>query len=148
MQTDYTLANLQSMPREELETFSMRMLHRLVPEESASELFTFDAEETENEERLQAAKFDAMLRLHAIALSELPALFGESNNAQQNIVRMSRLLLWHFYAVSFNLEKVISLETHCNHVEVLLKSPPSDAFGWVKALTELLHQYAELNQPK
>ncbi|MGY3571260.1 exoribonuclease R [Vibrio paucivorans] len=143
MQRDYTLNSLQSMPREELEEFSLRMIHRLVPEEAMTELFTFEQEETENEERLQSAKFDAMLRMNAIALSELNLAFSESDNAKQNIDRMTRLLLWHFYAVSFHLEKAIPLEVHCDKVETIIKTMPSDAFGWVKTLTELLHYYAE-----
>ena len=96
MQRDYTLSSLQSIPREELEELSLRMIHRLIAEESMTELFTFDADETESDDKLQEAQFDAMLRMSAIALSELPALFSESDNQQQNTLRMQRLLLWHF----------------------------------------------------
>ncbi|MEZ9069911.1 exoribonuclease R [Vibrio splendidus] len=146
MQRDYTLTCLNNMPREELEEFSLRMIHRLVPEDAMTELFTFEQEEVTNEERMQSAKFDAMLRMTAIALSEVNLAFSESDNSQQNIERMTRLLLWHFYAMSFNLEQAISLETHCDKVEKILLKAPTEAFGWVKELTELLHFYAEVNE--
>ncbi|MGF1745765.1 exoribonuclease R [Vibrio minamisatsumaniensis] len=145
MQRDYTLTCLTTMPREELEEFSLRMIHRLVPEEAMTELFTFEQEEVASEERMQSAKFDAMLRMTAIALSEVNLAFSESENSQQNIERMTRLLLWHFYAISFNLEQAISLEVHCNKVEKILLQAPTEAFGWVKELTELLHFYAKIN---
>jgi hypothetical protein len=58
------------------------------------------------------------------------------------------LVLWHFYAVSFNLENAISLQTHCNHVELLLHNRPKDVLGWVKTLNDLLHAYAEINAEK
>jgi hypothetical protein len=141
---DYTYDALSSTSKDELTELSLRMLHRLVPEESASELFTFESEETESEERLQEAQFDAMLRLSAIALSELPALFSESENAAQNTLRMQRLLLWHFYAISFQLERAIPLEVHCNHVEVILKQAPVNAIEWIATLTDLLRQYAKI----
>lgn len=143
---DYTYKALDVTPKEELTELSLRMLHRLVPEESANELFTFESEETESEERLQEAQFDAMLRLSAIALSELPALFAESENAAQNTLRMQRLLLWHFYAVSFQLERAIPLEVHCNHVEVILKQAPTSAIEWIATLTDLLRQYAKIGE--
>ncbi|MDN3702045.1 exoribonuclease R [Vibrio artabrorum] len=145
MQRDYTLTCLTTMPREELEEFSLRMIHRLVPEEAMTELFTFEQEEVASEERMQSAKFDAMLRMTAIALSEVNLAFSESENSQQNIERMTRLLLWHFYAISFNLEQAISLKVHCNKVEKILLQAPTEAFGWVKELTELLHFYAKIN---
>ncbi|MGL6260968.1 exoribonuclease R [Vibrio sp. WXL103] len=141
---DYTYDSLNQANKDELTELALRLIHRLVPEESVSELFTFESEETESEERLQEAQFDAMLRLSAIALAELPALFAESENATQNIQRMQRLLLWHFYAVSFQLERAISLEVHCNHVEVVLKQAPSNVIEWVATLTDLLRQYAEI----
>ncbi len=146
MQRDYTYTCLSQMPHDELEELSLRMVHRLVPEESMTELFTFESEETANEDKLQEAQFDAMLRMNAIALSELPALFAESENRAQNVVRMQRLLLWHFYSVSFHLERAIPLETHCNHVEVLVKSAPQNALEWVTALTDLLRQYSQIAQ--
>ncbi|MGD8170720.1 exoribonuclease R [Vibrio sp. TRT 21S02] len=146
MERDYTYASLKQASPEELETLSMRLIHRLLPEESMSELFTFEQEEVANEERYQAAQFDAMLRMTAIALGEVPALFSGSENAQQNTLRMTRLLLWHFYAVSFHLANTIPLETHCNHVEFIIKKAPKDAFAWTKELTELLHQYAKIHE--
>jgi hypothetical protein len=146
MQRDYTYQSLSVMSRDELEELSLRMVHRLVPEESMTELFTFEQSETENEDKLQEAQFDAMLRMNAIALSELPALFSESENKEQNILRMQRLLLWHFYTVSFHLERAIPLETHCNHVEVILKQSPQNALEWVTTLTDLLRQYAQIAQ--
>ncbi|WP_394126299.1 exoribonuclease R [Vibrio hepatarius] len=146
MQRDYTYQSLSVMSRDELEELSLRMVHRLVPEESMTELFTFEQSETENEDKLQEAQFDAMLRMNAIALSELPALFSESENKEQNILRMQRLLLWHFYTVSFHLERAIPLDTHCNHVEVILKQSPQNALEWVTTLTDLLRQYAQIAQ--
>ncbi|KOO15950.1 exoribonuclease R [Vibrio xuii] len=146
MQRDYTYQSLSVMSRDELEELSLRMVHRLVPEESMTELFTFEQSETENEDKLQEAQFDAMLRMNAIALSELPALFSESENKEQNILRMQRLLLWHFYTVSFHLERAIPLETHCNHVEVILKQSPQNAVEWLTTLTDLLRQYAQIAQ--
>lgn len=148
MQRDYTYSSLSQISRDELEELSLKMIHRLVPEESMTELFTFDQEETEDPDKLQEAKFDAMLRMNAIALSELPALFAESDNKQQNIVRMQRLLLWHFYTVSFHLERAIPLETHCNHVEIILKQSPQNALEWVTTLTDLLRQYAQIAQSR
>lgn len=146
MERDYTFASLSTTSREELEELSMRMIQRLVPEESMNELFTFDQEETESEDKMLEARFDAMLRMSAIALSEVPALFSESDNQTQNTVRMQRLLLWHFYASSFQLDRAIPLETHCNHVEVLLKQAPNNALEWVTTLTDLLRQYAQIGQ--
>ncbi|WP_159652492.1 exoribonuclease R [Vibrio atypicus] len=146
MQRDYTYTSLSQSPREELEELSMRMIQRLVPDESMTELFTFDQYETESEDKLLEARFDAMLRMSAIALSEIPALFDESENKEQNIVRMQRLLLWHFYASSFQLESAIPLEVHCNHVEVILKQSPKSALEWVTTLTDLLRQYSQIGQ--
>lgn len=146
MERDYTFASLSATSREELEELSMRMIQRLVPEESMNELFTFDQEEAESEDKLLEARFDAMLRMSAIALSEVPALFSESDNQAQNTIRMQRLLLWHFYASSFQLDRAISLETHCNHAEVLLKQAPSNALEWVTTLTDLLRQYAQIGE--
>ncbi|WP_159736841.1 exoribonuclease R [Vibrio atypicus] len=146
MQRDYTYTSLSQSPREELEELSMRMIQRLVPDESMTELFTFDQDETESEDKLLEARFDAMLRMSAIALSEIPALFDESENKEQNIVRMQRLLLWHFYASSFQLESAIPLEVHCNHVEIILKQSPKSALEWVTTLTDLLRQYSQIGQ--
>ncbi len=53
MQRDYTLNCLITMPRHELEEFSLRMIHRLVPEDAMTELFTFEQEEVASEERMQ-----------------------------------------------------------------------------------------------
>ncbi|WP_114766599.1 exoribonuclease R [Vibrio rhodolitus] len=146
MQHDYTFDYLSNTSREELEELSLRLIHRLVPEEYMSELFTFDGEETESEDKLQEAQLDAMLRLNAIALSQLPALFADSENAAQNILRMQRLVLWHFYAISFRLERAIPLQVHCNHVETLLKQSPENTLEWVTTLTDLLRQYAKIAQ--
>lgn len=146
MQRDYTFDCLSTTAREELEELSLRMIHRLVPEEYLSEIFTFDGEETESEDKLQEAQLDAMLRLNAIALSQLPALFQDSENAAQNTLRMQRLILWHFYAVSFHLERAISLQVHCNHVEAILKQSPENTLEWVTTLTDLLRQYSKIAQ--
>lgn len=145
MLRDYTYQCLVSMPRQELEEFSVRMIGRMVPEDVMSEIFTFDQEEVDSEERMLSARLDASLRMTAIALSEIQQAFDDSDHAKQNSERMTRLVLWHFYAISFNLEQAIPLETHCEHVEQLLANAPSDAFGWVKVLTELLHTYADIN---
>lgn len=110
-----------------------------------TELFTFEQEEVDNEERMLATQLDAILRMTAIALCEIQQAFDDSDNAIQNSERMTRLVLWHFYAVSFNLEKAIPLQTHCNHVEVLLNNRHKNVLGWVKELNDLLHSYAEIN---
>ncbi|MGF1728106.1 exoribonuclease R [Photobacterium kasasachensis] len=146
MERDYKLDCLLTMPRHELEEFSVRVIGRMVPEEMMQELFTFDQEEIDSEDRLKSAQFDAMLRMTAIALGEVKMAFSESDNAQQNTERMIRLILWHFYAMSFNLEEAVTLEQHCDQVEKILSKAPEDAFGWVKVLTELLHTYAELSE--
>ncbi|GAB3519541.1 MULTISPECIES: exoribonuclease R [Photobacterium] len=146
MERDYKLDCLLTMPRHELEEFSVRVIGRMVPEEMMQELFTFDQEEIDSEDRLKSAQFDAMLRMTAIALGEVKMAFSESDNAQQNTERMIRLILWHFYAMSFNLEEAVTLEQHCEQVEKILNKAPEDAFGWVKVLTELLHTYAELSE--
>ncbi|WP_299018011.1 exoribonuclease R [uncultured Photobacterium sp.] len=148
MERDYKLECLMTMPRHELEEFSLRVISRMVPEDVMQELFTFEQEEVDSEDRMKSAQFDAMLRMTAIALGEVKLAFSESENAQQNAERMTRLILWHFYAMSFNLEEAVSLEQHCEQVEKVLKNAPKDAFGWVKVLTELLHNYAELNERK
>ncbi|MFA0442047.1 exoribonuclease R [Vibrio sp. 10N.286.49.C2] len=145
MLRDYTFNCLVTMPRQELEEFSVRMISKMVPEETMSELFTFEHEEVDSEERMMSARLDATLRMTAIALSEIQQAFDDSENAKQNSERMTRLVLWHFYAMSFNLEQAITLEVHCEQVEKLLAKPPLEAFGWVKALTELLHTYANIN---
>ncbi|GEM_PF-674743 len=145
MLRDYTFNCLVTMPRHELEEFSARMISKMVPEDVMSELFTFEQEEVDSEERMMSAQLDATLRMTAIALSEIQQAFDDSNNAKQNSERMTRLVLWHFYAISFNLEQAITLETHCEQVEKLLISPPEDALGWVKVLTELLHTYANVH---
>lgn len=142
---DYTFDCLVTMPRHELEEFSVRMISKMVPEDVMNEIFTFEQEEVDSEERMMSARLDAMLRMTAIALSEIQQAFDDSENAKQNSERMTRLVLWHFYAISFNLEQAITLETHCELVEQLLTKAPGDAFGWVNALTELLHTYADIN---
>ncbi|GAL16032.1 hypothetical protein JCM19233_7054 [Vibrio astriarenae] len=142
---DYTFECLNQMPREELEEFSLRMISRMVPEDTMSELFTFEQEEVDSEERMMSAQLDATLRMTAIALSEIQQAFDDSDNANQNSERMTRLVLWHFYAVSFNLERAISLKTHCEQVEPIVANRPQDAFGWVTKLTELLHTYAKIS---
>ncbi|MDN3685702.1 exoribonuclease R [Vibrio sinaloensis] len=147
MERDYTFASLSTTSREELEELSMRMIQRLVPEESMNELFTFDQEETESEDKMLEARFDAMLRMSAIALSEVPALFSESDNqAQKYCAHAKTIALAFFYASSFQLDRAIPLETHCNHVEVLLKQAPNNALEWVTTLTDLLRQYAQIGQ--
>ncbi|MFL7026752.1 exoribonuclease R [Enterovibrio norvegicus] len=146
MLRDYTFECLVTMPRHELEEFSARIISKMVPEDVMSEIFTFEQEEIDSEERLLSARLDAMLRMTAIALNETQQAFDDSENAKQNSERMTRLILWHFYAISFRLEQAISLETHCEQVEALLKNAPTDVFGWVKALTELLHTYAEISE--
>lgn len=117
MLRDYTFNCLVTMPRHELEEFSLRMISRMVPEDVMSELFTFEQEEVDSEERMMSARLDATLRMTAIALSEIQQAFDDSENAKQNSERMTRLVLWHFYAISFNLEQAITLEVHCEQVE-------------------------------
>ncbi len=145
MLRDYTFECLVTMPRHELEEFSARLSSKMVPEDVMNELFTFEQEEVDSEERMLSARLDAMLRMTAIALSEIQQAFEDSENAQQNSERMTRLVLWHFYAISFCLEEAITLETHCEQVERLLKTAPVDVFGWVNTLTTLLHTYADIN---
>lgn len=145
MQRDYTLNCLLTMPRHELEEFSQRILSRMVPEDVMEELFTFEPEETQTADRLRSAQFDAMLRMSAIALGEVSAAFADSAQATQNTERMTRLLLWHFYAIAFQLEAAVTLEQHCEAVENILPNAPKDTFGWIKTLTDLLHHYASLN---
>ncbi|AUI87990.1 exoribonuclease R [Vibrio azureus] len=145
MLRDYTFECLVTMPRHELEEFSARMISKMVPEDVMNELFTFEQEEVDSEDRMLSARLDAMLRMTAIALSEIQQAFDESENAKQNSERMTRLVLWHFYAISFNLEEAITLEAHCAQVEKILAEAPIDVFAWVKRLTDLLHIYAEIN---
>ncbi|WP_261817786.1 exoribonuclease R [Vibrio gallicus] len=145
MLRDYTFDCLVTMPRHELEEFAARMISKMVPQDAMSELFTFDHEEVDSEERMMSARLDATLRMTAIALSEIQQAFDDSEHATQNSQRMTRLVLWHFYAISFNLEQAITLETHCEQVEKIVLNSPKDAFGWVKTLTELLHTYAAIN---
>lgn len=148
MQRDYTLNCLLTMPRHELEEFSLRVIGRMVPEDVMQEIFTFDQEEIDSNERLKSTQFDAMLRMTAIALGEVNVAFSDSDNAKQNSERMIRLLLWHFYAISFQLEEAITLEQHCAEVEKILVNALDNAFGWVSVLTELLHRYATLSEQK
>ncbi|PSU96666.1 hypothetical protein [Photobacterium leiognathi] len=148
MQRDYTLNSLLTMPRHELEEFSLRVIGRMVPEDVMQEIFTFEQEEVDNEERLKSAQFDAMLRMTAVALGEVKEAFSESENAKQNTERMTRLILWHFYAISFQLEEAVTLEQHCAEVEKILANAPENAFGWISVLTELLHRYAALSEEK
>ncbi|EAS66642.1 hypothetical protein VAS14_15034 [Photobacterium angustum S14] len=148
MQRDYTLNCLLIMPRHELEEFSLRVISRMVPEDVMQEIFTFEQEEVDSEERLKSAQFDAMLRMTAVALGEVKEAFSESDNAKQNVERMTRLILWHFYAISFQLEEAVTLEQHCAEVEKILANAPDNAFGWISVLTELLHRYAALSEEK
>ncbi|KJF82231.1 exoribonuclease R [Photobacterium angustum] len=148
MQRDYTLNCLLTMPRHELEEFSLRVISRMVPEDVMQEIFTFEQEEVDSEERLKSAQFDAMLRMTAVALGEVKEAFSESDNAKQNVERMTRLILWHFYAISFQLEEAVTLEQHCAEVEKILANAPDNAFGWISVLTELLHRYAALSEEK
>ncbi|GAD32496.1 conserved hypothetical protein [Photobacterium leiognathi lrivu.4.1] len=148
MQRDYTLNSLLTMPRHELEEFSLRVIGRMVPEDVMQEIFTFEQEEVDSEERLKSAQFDAMLRMTAVALGEVKEAFSESENAKQNTERMTRLILWHFYAISFQLEEAVTLEQHCAEVEKILANAPENAFGWICVLTELLHRYAALSEEK
>ncbi|EAR55170.1 hypothetical protein SKA34_07304 [Photobacterium sp. SKA34] len=148
MQRDYTLNCLLTMPRHELEEFSLRVISRMVPEDVMQEIFTFEQEEVDSEERLKSAQFDAMLRMTAVALGEVKEAFSESDNANQNVERMTRLILWHFYAISFQLEEAVTLELHCAEVEKILANAPYNAFGWISVLTELLHRYAALSEEK
>lgn len=127
MQRDYTFECLNTMPRDELEEFSQKMIHRLVPPEMVREIFSFEPEEMESEERRQAAHFDALLRMHAVALGEIPLLFEESEHKEQNVHRMYRLVLWHFYALAFHLERAIPLSAHCDEVESIIAQAPADA---------------------
>ncbi|CZF86428.1 hypothetical protein GMA8713_04462 [Grimontia marina] len=99
MSRDYTFECLVTMPRHELEEFSARMIGRMVPEDVMTEIFTFEQEEIDSEERLLSARLDAMLRMTAIALNETQQAFDDSEHAIQNSQRMTRLLLWHFYAI-------------------------------------------------
>lgn len=145
MLRDYTLECLVTMPRNELEEFSARMISKMVPEDVMSEIFTFEQEDIDSEERMLSARLDATLRMTAIALSEIQQAFDDSENAKQNSMRMTRLVLWNFYAISFRLEKAISLETHCEQVEKLIKNSPVEVFDWVNTLTELLHTYADIS---
>ncbi|KJG01930.1 hypothetical protein [Photobacterium angustum] len=148
MQRDYTLNCLLTMPRHELEEFSLRVISRMVPEDVMQEIFTFEQEEVDSEDRLKSAQFDAMLRMTAVALGEVKEAFSESDNAKQNVERMTRLILWHFYAISFQLEEAVTLEQHCAEVEKILANAPDNAFGWISVLTELLHRYAALSEEK
>lgn len=148
MQRDYTLNCLLTMPRHELEEFSLRVISRMVPEDVMQEIFTFEQEEVDSEERLKSAQFDAMLRMTAVALGEVKEAFSESDNTKQNVERMTRLILWHFYAISFQLEEAVTLEQHCAEVEKILANAPDNAFGWISVLTELLHRYAALSEEK
>ncbi|PSW65091.1 exoribonuclease R [Photobacterium leiognathi subsp. mandapamensis] len=148
MQRDYTFNSLLTMPRHELEEFSLRVIGRMVPEDVMQEIFTFEQEEVDSEERLKSAQFDAMLRMTAVALGEVKEAFSESENAKQNTERMTRLILWHFYAISFQLEEAVTLEQHCAEVEKILANAPENAFGWISVLTELLHRYAALSEEK
>lgn len=56
MLRDYTFDCLVSMPRHELEEFSVRMISKMVPEDVMSELFTFDQEEVDSEDRMLSAR--------------------------------------------------------------------------------------------
>ncbi|EGQ8358048.1 hypothetical protein VCHE40_3184 [Vibrio cholerae HE-40] len=144
MERDYTYQCLRAMDKQELTEFSLRILHRLISEETLRELYRFDDEEFEGEEKAHMAHIDAMVKMHAIALGQLPAMFEGSDQAMQNTQRMTRLLMWHFYAVAFHLEQSVDLETHCAEVEKLIATQPENALTWSTLLTELLYRYAEL----
>ena len=147
MQQDYRYDCLNQTSKEELTELAMRIMHRLVPEPVVREIYHFEPEEKASTERQQEAYFDATLRLHAVALGEIPTIFKESQNAEQNIERMTRLVLWHFYAIGFQLDKAVSLKAHCEEVETrLAKSTPNEALAWSTLLTELLYRYSELHQ--
>jgi hypothetical protein len=148
MERDYTFECLVTMPRHDLEEFSHRVVSRMVPEETMKEIFTFDQEETVNEDRMQTAQLDAMLRLAAVALGEVTHAFSESDNSQQNSLRMMRLILWHAYAMLFNLEEAVTLEQHCELVETILMKPPTDALNWLPILSKLLGDYTSIAAKK
>ncbi len=63
-----------------------------------------------------SARLDAMLRMTAIALSEIQQAFDDSDNAKQNSERMTRLVL-AFLRDLIPFEEAITLETHCALVE-------------------------------
>ncbi|EII5643126.1 exoribonuclease R [Vibrio cholerae] len=115
MERDYTYQCLRAMDKQELTEFSLRILHRLISEETLREMYRFDDDE-----------------------------FEGSDQAMQNTQRMTRLLMWHFYAVAFHLEQSVDLETHCAEVEKLIATQPENALAWSTLLTELLYRYAEL----
>ncbi|OCH15665.1 exoribonuclease R [Aliivibrio sp. 1S128] len=144
MERDYTFSCLVTMPRHDLEEFSHRVISRMVPEETIKEIFTFEQEETADQDRMQTAQLDAMLRLAAVALGEVTHAFSDSDNSQQNSLRMMRLVLWHAYAMLFNLEEAVSLEEHCELVEQILAKPPADALNWLPILSKLLSDYAAI----
>ncbi len=144
MERDYTFSCLVTMPRHELEEFSHRVISRMVPEEIMQEIFTFEHDETADQDRLQTVQLDAMLRLAAVALGEVNYAFTDSEHAQQNALRMMRLILWHTYAMLFNLEQAVSLEQHCELVEKILAKPPTDALNWLPVLSKLLTDYAAI----
>lgn len=148
MERDYTFACLVTMPRQELEEFSHRVISRMVPEEVMQEIFTFDQDEAADTDKMQTAQLDAMLRLTAVALGEVKLAFSESDNSAQNAERMYRLILWHCYAMLFNLEEAVTLEQHCQMVEKILKKAPSDALGWLPVLSNLLNEYAKIGSKK
>lgn len=56
MLRDYTFDCLVTMPRHELEEFSARMIGKMVPEDVMNELFTFDQEEVDSEDRMLSAR--------------------------------------------------------------------------------------------
>lgn len=144
MTTDYTYDTLISIPRDELEELSNKLINRVIDENTMTELFTFDSHQVEDQDSLLEAQLDSMLRMSAISLSLLPALFEDSDSKQQNIIRMQRLLLWHFYAISFKLESAVPLSTHCQCVESVLQDSPKNTIEWLASLTDLLRHYSEL----
>lgn len=89
MERDYTYQCLRAMDKQELTEFSLRILHRLISEETLRELYRFDDEEFEGEEKAHMAHIDAMVKMHAIALGQLPAMFEGSDQAMQNTQRMT-----------------------------------------------------------
>ncbi|MGL4829140.1 MAG: exoribonuclease R [Vibrio sp.] len=144
MVRDYTYQCICAMDKEDLTEYSLRILHRLISEDILRELYRFDDEEFEGEEKAQMAHIDAMVKMHAIALGQLPSLFEDSDQATQNSQRMIRLLMWHFYAIAFHLEQTVDLEIHCAEVEKLIAANPENALAWSTQLTELLYRYSEL----
>ena len=140
MTTDYKYDTPVSIPRDELQELSNRLINRVVDESMMTEFFTFDSVQANDQDSLLEAQFDSMLRMNAIALGTLPALFEDSNKAQQNAAPTTLA----FYAISFKLESAVLLSTHCQCVESILKDSPENTLEWLTSLTDLLHRYSRL----